>query len=150
MTDKKLYLRWKTKKQTSTGPTRAVISKSDKEGWLKVVAPYNANFVDDLKSTIQPGHRSWDPDAKAWGVNEVYLEDLVAMCQRHFNDVETDLAESKSDSGESGNGQKYRMVCLITITNPAIYSPESFEQEIEMFNKANDGIKVEVQTIKEE
>jgi len=47
--------------------------------------------------------------------------------------------------------EKYRMVCLITISNSLIYSPESFEREIEMFNRANkDGMVIEVISIDKE
>ena len=95
--------RGKRKSKPFTGPTKAGIYKSKKENWLKVVAPYKADFVDELKSSIQPSHRSWDPDNKHWLVNEIYLEDLVKMCQRHFDEIETDLVEGATEATEPEN-----------------------------------------------
>lgn len=80
-----------------SGPTKAGIYKSSREGWLKVVTPYNADFVDELKSNIQPSHRQWDPDNKHWLINDLYLEDLVNMCQRHYDEIETDLKEGDTE-----------------------------------------------------
>lgn len=80
------------------GPTKAAILKGNQAGWLTIITPYNANFVDELKSTIQPSHRQWDPSAKAWRVNEIYLEELVPMLQRYFDEIETDLTTEPSSN----------------------------------------------------
>lgn len=82
-------------KKKFTGPTKAAILRGNQEGWLTLVTPYNADFVDELKSTIQPSHRRWDPVSKTWSINEIFLEELIPMLQRYYDSVETDLtAES--------------------------------------------------------
>ena len=97
------------KKKTApfTGPTRATILKSNRDGWLKVIAPWIPNvtpdFVDELKSTIQPSHRQWNPDEKFWLINEVYLEDLIIILKRHYNEVTTDLIEGQSEPDDPDN-----------------------------------------------
>ena len=98
----KPYHRGRRKSAQFTGPSKATILKSPKEGWLKVVSPYNENFVDELKSTIQPLHRQWNPDSKFWLINEVYLEDLVIMLKKHYNIVETDLVDTESQNNIFG------------------------------------------------
>ena len=83
-----------------TGPTRAAINRSDIKGWLDVVTPYvpaiMADFLDELKSTIQPSHRKWDPDTKVWHVSDMFLEELIGMLKKYFDDVVTDLLEEPS------------------------------------------------------
>jgi len=37
-----------------TGPTRASINKSNMQGWVDVVTPYNRHFVEELKTATQP------------------------------------------------------------------------------------------------
>ena len=78
-----------------TGKTKAFIGRGDVSGWLKIIVPWipgkTPDFVDELKSTIQPSHRSWNPDTKAWAVNEIFLEELIPMLQRYFDEIETDL-----------------------------------------------------------
>lgn len=47
--------------------------------------------------------------------------------------------------------EKYKMVCLLIIKDPNLYSPESLEREIEMFNQANKpGMKVEIISVDKE
>ena len=88
--------RYTGKSQTKfTGPTKCGIYKSAKDGWLKVVAPWNPKFLDEIKSSIQPGHRQWNPEEKFWLINEIYLEDLSTMLNRYYNVVETDLINSE-------------------------------------------------------
>lgn len=41
--------------------------------------------------------------------------------------------------------EKHRMTLLLTITKPELYDPECFERTIEMFNSANEGMKVEIE-----
>ena len=75
------------------GPTRAAINRSDTKGWVDVVSPYNADYIEDLKTVIQPSHRKWDPNQKVWRVSEIYLEELVGLLKMHFDEVTTNLTE---------------------------------------------------------
>ena len=80
------------RKQTQyTGPTKAQILRSDRPGWVNVVTPWSQKFVDDIKTSIQPSHRKWNPDAKFWEVQEMHMELLITILQKHFDEVETDL-----------------------------------------------------------
>jgi len=76
------------------GPTRAAINRSDTKGWVDVVSPYNADYIEDLKTVIQPSHRKWDPNQKVWRVSEIYLEELVGLLKMHFDEVTTNLTEA--------------------------------------------------------
>ncbi len=76
------------------GPSKAAINKSKMPGWVDVVTPYLAEFVEDLKTVIQPSHRTWDKDNRVWHVNELFLEELVGLLQMHFDEVTTDLVEA--------------------------------------------------------
>ena len=98
----KPYHRGRKKSAEFIGPSKAAILKSPKEGWLKVVTPYNENFVDELKSTVQPPHRQWNPEEKYWLVNELYLEDLIIILKRHYDEVSTDLLESEEVNNPFG------------------------------------------------
>ena len=79
-------------KQTEyTGPTKAQILRSSKQGWLNVVTPYKKKFVEELKTWIQPSHRMWNPNARLWEVQEMHLEKLITLLEKHFDEVEHDL-----------------------------------------------------------
>ncbi len=84
-------------KSTSSfkGTRKAAILKSDTKGWVEVVSSWSADFVDDIKASIAPSYRSWDPVAKRWKINEIVLENLIACLKRHFDEVSTDLVESE-------------------------------------------------------
>ena len=80
------------------GPTKAALLKSNRENWIDIVAPYNADFVDQIKSEIQPSHRTYNPDTKRWSVNDIFLEEVIVMLKKHFDDVETDLTTEQPDN----------------------------------------------------
>lgn len=81
-----------------SGPTKAAINRSKMTGWVDVVTPYLPDFVDELKSSIQPSHRQWDPAHKVWHVNELFLNELIPMLKRYFDEVTTDLLDSEETS----------------------------------------------------
>jgi len=84
-------------KKPFTGPTKAAILKSKREHWVDIVAPYNPDFVDQIKSDIQPSHRTYNPDTKRWSVNDIFLEDIIIMLKTYFNEVETDLTTEPTE-----------------------------------------------------
>ena len=75
------------------GPSKAAINRSKMKGWVDVVSPYDPDYIEDLKTVIQPSHRIWDKDQRVWHVNEMFLEELVGLLQMHFDEVTTDLVE---------------------------------------------------------
>jgi len=87
------YQRFNSYKKTEyKGPTKAAIVRSSLgQGWVDVVSPYDRDYVEELKSSIQPSHRKWDPQSQVWHVNELYLEELVALLKKHFDEVTTNL-----------------------------------------------------------
>ena len=85
------------------GPTRASINKSAMAGWVELVTPFNELFVAELKSSIQPPHRKWDPEAKVWHVNEIYLDKVVPMLKKYFDEVITDLLQKEPVSSNLFN-----------------------------------------------
>ena len=82
------------------GVRRAAVLRSNLDGWVRVVTPYNANFVDALKADISPSHRKWDPANKSWLVNDAYLEELLVILRDHYDEVRTDL-DAKPRYGDS-------------------------------------------------
>ena len=84
------YEKFYTKKEHK-GPTRAAINRSVLTGWIDLVTPYSEGFVRDLKDSIQPGHRKWNPDAKVWQVNQIYLDKVIPLLRKYFDEVTTDL-----------------------------------------------------------
>ena len=105
------------------GPSKAAILKDTIPGWIKVLTPYKADFVDELKSTVQPSHRVWEPVEKVWRVHDIYLEELIGMLKRHFDEVTQDLVGAEEVSGNmfeklfevitNGTGEKvYRVLSL--------------------------------------
>jgi len=77
------------------GPTRASINKSAMTGWVELVTPFNELFVAELKSSIQPPHRKWEPIGKVWQVNDIYLDKVVPMLKKYFDEVTTDLLQKE-------------------------------------------------------
>ena len=83
-----------------TGPSRASITRSlTMPSWLEVATPYRYQFVDELKSEIQTPHRKWNPDTKMWLVHESWVEELVKICARYFDEVISDLVDDDSSNG---------------------------------------------------
>ena len=84
-------------KSDFNGPREAVISKSSREGWVRVSTPYDEKLVLDLKNYIEPGSRKWDPDTKYWEVKDSVLGTLITILKKHFgeNVVQTLTQEEK-------------------------------------------------------
>lgn len=85
-----------TKKSTYSGPTRAAINRSTMAGWVDLHTPFDKKFVDELKNQIQPSHRKWDPGQGVWHVNELFLDVVVELTKRYFDEVTTDLLQQPS------------------------------------------------------
>ncbi len=85
---------------TFTGPTRASVLKSSRQGWFDIQTPYDEDFVSELKAMIQPASRRWDPTAKLWSVSEAYLEDVVNLLKVHYDEVVTNLGQAEPSQGD--------------------------------------------------
>ena len=70
------YRQSKSSNVKFTGPSKAAILKDTVPGWIKVLTPYKADFVDELKSTVQPSHRVWEPVEKVWRVLATIILEL--------------------------------------------------------------------------
>ena len=81
-------------KSEDTGPKIAEVLHSNKANWVKVITPYIPAFVDELKSSIQYDHRSWDPDGKFWLVNQLHIETLTELLNEHYDEVKVNLVSS--------------------------------------------------------
>lgn len=83
-----------------TGKSKASIDRGDIANWLKITVPWINNvtrdFVDELKETVPSSNRKWDPDRKEWSISEMFLEELIPMLKRYFDEVITDLLEEPS------------------------------------------------------
>ena len=133
------YYRPKRTAKKFEGPTKAVILRSDNQDWLKLITPYNADFVNELKSTILPPHRQWDPDGKFWKVNEIYLEELIPILKKYYDIVETGLI-----SDEVTDNNLFRKVFEVVDDRDKVYyalaqalSPDHGGSQ-ELMNKLNE------------
>jgi len=84
------------RKSTYTGPTRAAVNRSSMRGWVDVHSPYDPTYVKELKDSIQASHRKWDPGQSVWHVNELFLDILVRLLKKHFDEVTTDLLNDEN------------------------------------------------------
>jgi len=83
---------------TFKGPTKATIMQSKDAGWFDIVTPYNADFVENLKSLISPAYRRWDPANKLWKIRESALEDVVNLLMVYYDTVESSVGGSTTNS----------------------------------------------------
>jgi hypothetical protein len=47
---------------------------------IRLEMPYHARFIEDLKASIEPKYREYDPGTRTWSINDDYqdiLEDLL-------------------------------------------------------------------------
>lgn len=57
-----------------------------KDGWIYVRAPFDQEFVDELKKRISPAHRRWDPVEKLWKVDPSQDQRLVKIVKKYFGE----------------------------------------------------------------
>jgi hypothetical protein len=55
--------------------------------WLNVFAPFNANFIADLKLKLPSKMRRWNPVAKCWEVHAAHLSALKGMVATHSKET---------------------------------------------------------------
>ncbi len=75
--------------------------KKRADGQIELRFRYDAEFVNDLKATIPPPYRRWNPDEKAWVVMSAYLAELRELCEGYGRIV----WETAPPPGGNGNGQ---------------------------------------------
>jgi hypothetical protein len=62
-----------------------VIVRADE---YELITPYNKDFVDNLKHSIPSGCRSYDPDTRAWTVDECGHDEAIHLLRRYYGTVE--------------------------------------------------------------
>ena len=77
---------------------KASILKSGKPGYIKLVTPFDRDFVDEFKSTIPPGERKWDAVEKVWVVSYVYLPNVIDMLDNYYDEVSNELDDNQKIS----------------------------------------------------
>jgi len=92
-----------TFRESSEGKTKAAILKSDRANWLKVITPFNRDFIDELKVIVPSSERNWNPGDKCWLVRDTYLVELAELCNRCFDEVETDLVQAPAVTTDCGS-----------------------------------------------
>lgn len=60
---------------------------SQDNGALLVTTPYDAGFVNELKSSIPYTDRRWKGDVKAWVVTPSHGATLQNLCMKYFNEL---------------------------------------------------------------
>ena len=56
-------------------------------GAIAVKSPYDAGFVNELKSRIQSTERRWKPEIKAWVVSPRHGKTAQELCEKYFNEI---------------------------------------------------------------
>lgn len=54
---------------------------------LYLAAPFNREFVRELKSSIYYKDREWDEDNKTWIINYAHQNTVEAIAKKHFNEA---------------------------------------------------------------
>jgi hypothetical protein len=60
----------------------------DYSDWITLSCPYETHFVKALKSTIDPSYRWWDKDGKCWHVRGSFINELLPLCRKYYDEVE--------------------------------------------------------------
>lgn len=50
---------------------------------IRLVSPYNANFVDAMKAEVPPAARNWD--GECWSFDSDYAETVEDLAIQHYN-----------------------------------------------------------------
>lgn len=57
---------------------------------LHIEAPYDAEFIAELKKRIPGRDRRWDPDAKIWVCHKMFLRQIQELCEEYYDSVDVD------------------------------------------------------------
>ena len=69
---------------TSAQPVAQVAAvPTSSPGWLSIKTPYNAAFVQDVKS-LPYRSRRWNGDARVWEIEEQYLPHVTELVSKHY------------------------------------------------------------------
>jgi hypothetical protein len=63
----------------------------------ELVAPYNAEFVADLKRAVPASYRTYDPEQRSWIVESTYLSEALRIA-RHYFEIERLTAQAEIQS----------------------------------------------------
>lgn len=55
---------------------------------IELITPYNAAWVETLKHRVPPSYRDWNPDAQRWTIHDRYVDEILELMNRFFEDVE--------------------------------------------------------------
>jgi hypothetical protein len=77
-------------------------------GRVRVETPYNAAFVDELKSTIPSRYRQYDPHSKAWDVFRPYVTTVRDLTRRYWQFIEESGAEAYEDERDRDRQDRER------------------------------------------
>lgn len=57
-------------------------------GAVELVAPYQREFIDALKSEIPASYRTYDPGPRTWSVESLYATRALGLARRFYDHVE--------------------------------------------------------------
>ena len=90
---------------------KLMVLRSDHPDWVKVVCPYNDEWIDTFKATIPGAARRpvYDPLSEKkfayWLVLASYLNELATLFEAHFpgEDIESDIEATENTRDSGGN-----------------------------------------------
>jgi hypothetical protein len=74
------------------------------QGMFEMKTPWDEDFLAVFKLEVPSKYRTWDKDEKVWYVDGKYLDTVIALLERYFDEVRI----PSSDNG----GSPYRTLCL--------------------------------------
>lgn len=52
-----------------------------------ILFPFKQSFLDAFKLAVPPGARWYEPEARAWRFNAVFLQEVYKLCITYYNQV---------------------------------------------------------------
>ena len=71
--------------------TIATLTSIPDKANFELLAPYDAEFLEELKDTIPKHSRKYDFTGKVWLINKSYYNHVKLLCERYFDEAEEDI-----------------------------------------------------------
>lgn len=95
-------------------PHTVYVENCNTDGWVRLVTPYDAAFVEAFKSEVPHGDRQWSPDERSWKVRDNWKGDLLELCRQYFAKAEDRTAAQLAPGPDVLQvPQHYRELCLL-------------------------------------
>ena len=85
---------------------------------VRLITPYNEEFMPEFKNLVYKEHRTWEPDAKLWVVREEYVGELYELLDKYFIETHVNFGEHYyMDLDKDNLVEPYNLLGLLPGTN---------------------------------